>query len=245
MESEFKPGQNWLSDADPGLGVGTVVEVMPRRTKLVFPAVGETRIYALPDAPLTRLRLEPGDRFRDLEGREYQVTGVLEQDGLISYRCEDGDGQPVLVEEGRIDPNLQLNRPREKLLAGRIEDDVWFRLRYRTWLQEAQQLASPVYGLIGPRIRLIPHQLYIAHQVSGRMQPRALLADEVGLGKTIEAGLILHRLLLTERIQRVLILVPEHLLHQWLVEMLRRFNLRFSLFDAERFASADSDNPFL
>jgi len=81
LESEFKPGQNWLSDADPELGVGTLVEVAPRRLKLIFPAVGETRIYALPDAPLTRLRLEPGDSFRDLEGNEYRVTGSVERDG--------------------------------------------------------------------------------------------------------------------------------------------------------------------
>jgi len=58
---------------------------------------------------------------------------------------------------------------------------------------------------VGPRIQLIPHQLYIAHQVSRRQEPRALLADEVGLGKTIEAGLILHRLLLAGRIQRVVV----------------------------------------
>ena len=63
-----------------------------------------------------------------------------------------------------------------------------------------------------------------------------ILADEVGLGKTIEAGLILHQLLLRERAQRVLIVVPESLVHQWLVEMLRRFNLRFALFDAQRLA---------
>ncbi|MDO6749375.1 SNF2-related protein, partial [Gilvimarinus sp. 1_MG-2023] len=71
--------------------------------------------------------------------------------------------------------------------------------------------------------------LYIAQQVTQDSIPRVLLADEVGLGKTIEAGLILHRLLLQQRIQRVLILVPDHLLHQWLVEMIRRFNLRFSI----------------
>lgn len=58
-----------------------------------------------------------------------------------------------------------------------------------------------------------------------------LLADEVGLGKTIEAGLILHRLLITGKIQRALVIVPEPLLHQWLVELLRRFNLRFTLID--------------
>jgi len=57
-----------------------------------------------------------------------------------------------------------------------------------------------------------------------------LLADEVGLGKTIEACLILHRLILTGRAQRVLILLPESLVHQWFVELLRRFNLWFHIF---------------
>ena len=63
-----------------------------------------------------------------------------------------------------------------------------------------------------------------------------MLADEVGLGKTIEAGLILHQQLLLERAQRVLIVVPESLMHQWLVEMLRRFNLMFSIYDEARLA---------
>ena len=129
-------------------------------------------------------------------------------------------------------------------MAGRIEPDVWFDLRYQTWLQGAAEARSPVQGLVGVRMGLIPHQLYIASEVAGRYAPRVLLADEVGLGKTIEAGLILHRLLLTGQVKRVLILVPEPLLHQWLVEMLRRFNLRFALFDEERFDETDSDNPF-
>ncbi len=70
---------------------------------------------------------------------------------------------------------------------------------------------------------------------------RVLLADEVGLGKTIEAGMILHQQLLSGAAERVLIVVPETLQHQWLVEMLRRFNLRFSLFDDERYAEAQHD----
>ena len=56
----------------------------------------------------------------------------------------------------------------------------------------------------------------------------------MGLGKTIEAGLIIHQQLVTGRAQRILIIVPESLMHQWLVEMLRRFNLRFSIFDESR-----------
>ncbi|MCZ6488197.1 MAG: RNA polymerase-associated protein RapA, partial [Gammaproteobacteria bacterium] len=98
------------------------------------------------------------------------------------------------------------------------------------------------------------HQMYIAHEVARRYAPRVLMDDEVGLGKTIEAGLIMHQQLLTERAERVLIVVPESLVHQWLVEMLRRFNLMFSVFDQERCNAMqdtndeiydETENPFL
>ena len=102
-------------------------------------------------------------------------------------------------------------------------------------------------GLRGTRAGLIPHQLHIAAEVGNRVNPRVLLADEVGLGKTIEAGMILQNQLFAEKVQRVLIIVPETLQHQWLVEMLRRFNLHFALFDEERCNDFDLDavNPFI
>ncbi|WP_089717213.1 helicase-related protein, partial [Candidatus Entotheonella palauensis] len=140
-------------------------------------------------------------------------------------------------------------QPKERLFAGQIDSDSWFRLRLEA-LRHQQDLARlPVRGLLGGRVDLIPHQLYIADEVSQRRAPRVLLADEVGLGKTIEAGLILHRLLLSERVGRVLVIVPDALLYQWLVEMLRRFNVRFAILDEERVAAwqeADPEaNPFL
>lgn len=118
-------------------------------------------------------------------------------------------------------------------------------LRYETWRRQQQHQQSAVKGLQGARAALIPHQLYIAHQAANRAEPRIMLADEVGLGKTIEAGLIIQHRLINGLSQRVLILVPESLMYQWLVEMLRRFNLRFSLFDESRCMSfADEGNPF-
>ena len=70
--------------------------------------------------------------------------------------------------------------------------------------------------------------------ISKREFPRVLLADEVGLGKTIEAGLIFSSLKALGRANRVLILVPESLKHQWMAEMYRRFNEMFSVLDADR-----------
>ena len=244
----FLPGQRWLSETQTELGLGLVTSCEGRRVSILFPATGETRLYAQDNAPLSRVRFQPGERVRVPGGEDLLVTAIEEREGIYFYLCEDATGQPSRLAETRLDPQLPLNRPRQRLLAGRFDRDVWFELRYETWRRGVAAAASPVLGLVGPRISPIPHQLYIATEVAGRTAPRVLLADEVGLGKTIEAGLILHRLLAAGRVARALILVPEPLLHQWLVEMRRRFNLRFSLFDRERLADIQdptADNPFL
>lgn len=239
----FVPGQRWVSEAEPELGLGTVEETDGRQVRLGFAASGEHRNYAARSAPLSRVRFAPDDTVEDRDGRALTVVEVEERDGLLSYRCVDAAQRSVLLPEQRLGDRLQLNRPLDRLLARRIDPDVWFTLRYQSWLQTAALWRSPVFGLRGARIALIPHQLYIAAEVAGRPAPRVLLADEVGLGKTIEAGLILHRLILTERVRRVLVLLPETLVNQWLVEMLRRFNLPFAVFDQARFEASDADNP--
>ncbi|MBU0499383.1 MAG: RNA polymerase-associated protein RapA [Gammaproteobacteria bacterium] len=235
----FIPGQRWFSETEPDLGLGTVTEVEFRRVRLDFPASGEGRTYVQQDAPLARVQLSEGDPIEDRQGRKARVIEVRERDGLLNYRVALEDGAEWEMPEAELNNRLQLSRPQDRLLAGRIDSDDWFRLRHQSWLKWAELLASPVYGLAGPRVGLIPHQLHIAAEVASRHAPRVLLADEVGLGKTIEAGLILHRMWLTGRVRRVLLVVPEALLHQWLVEMLRRFNLLFALFNQERFASLE------
>lgn len=246
---DFRPGQRWISDAELPMGLGTVLTCDPRTVTIVFLATGETRVYARQTAPLTRVVFAPGDNVPCHEGWSLRIAAVREHQGLITYTGTRADGTQAELKEGELDNLIQLNRPADRLFTGQIDTDKWFELRYQT-LQHAQRLAhSDLRGLTGGRTSLIPHQLYIAHEVANRYAPRVLLADEVGLGKTIEAGLILHHQLLTERAQRVLIVVPESLLHQWLVEMLRRFNLQFSVFDEERCQAAetstDGNNPFL
>ena len=232
--SEFAVGQRWINVAELQLGLGVVIKVEHRTVNIIFPATAETRSYARQDAPLSRVRFAPNDWVLNQQGDAFQVVQLQESGGLIVYQCKDKAGNIIDLPEGRLNNFLQLNRPKERLLQGQIDRNKWFALRYRTRNITNALLQSPVYGLAGCRTSLIPHQLYIAHEVAQRYAPRVLLADEVGLGKTIEAGLILHHQLLTERANRVLIVVPESLLHQWLVEMLRRFNLMFSIFDAAR-----------
>lgn len=242
---DFIPGQRWLSETQTELGLGLVEAVEGRHVKIAYPATGETRLYARGEAPLARLVVGRGERIRDRAGRELRVLEARTEQGLIIYRGEDSSGLIHEMSEAELDDRLSFNRPGQRLLAARLDSDHWFRLRYRTWLQGMRAAGSPTQGLVGARVALIPHQLHIAAEVSRREAPRVLLADEVGLGKTIEAGLILHRMRLNGGARRVLILTPEPLLHQWLVEMRRRFNLPLALFDQERFESVRDDNPFL
>ncbi|MCW8909260.1 MAG: SNF2-related protein [Gammaproteobacteria bacterium] len=240
---DFIPGQRWINDADAQMGLGTVLEVEHRTVTILFMATGETLTYAKQSAPLTRVKFAAGDSVHSHEGWSLEVESVEDNNGLLSYIGINDKGQTVELNEAELDNFIQLSRPSERLFSGQIDQAKWFELRYQTLLHENRLAHSDLLGLTGVRTSLIPHQLYIANEVARRYAPRVLLADEVGLGKTIEACLILHRLIQTGRAQRILILVPESLVHQWFVELLRRFNLWFHIFEEERCDAIETANP--
>ncbi len=237
-------GQRWVSHADAQLGLGIVVDIDGRRVTLAFPAVEEERTYATDNAPLTRLRFKAGDHVATVNGVEVLVSEVHEHDGLLVYVGRDHHDEEVQISELELDAHVQLTTPQQRLLNGHFDRNSEFALRVATCNHLDRLQQSDVRGLLGSRTSLLPHQVFIASEVAGRFAPRVLLADEVGLGKTIEAGMIMQQQLLTGRASRILVLVPPTLLHQWLVEMLRRFSLRFALFDEERLQNIDDDNPF-
>jgi SNF2 family DNA or RNA helicase len=84
-------------------------------------------------------------------------------------------------------------------------------------------------------MELLEHQVRTAKTVLQRFRGRALLCDEVGLGKTIEAGLVLDELVLRGLVRSVLILVPPSLIEQWQGEMRRKFSLEFTSHDDPAF----------
>ena len=246
---EFAPGQRWINNAQLDKGLATVLSFDTRSVTLLFLATGETNIYSLQSAPISRVRFDVGDTILSHDNQLIVITKVVENNQLITYVGTNESGQSIELDEALLNNFIQLNQPIERLFNNQIDSGKWFELRAQT-LQHLNNLShSDLRGLTGGRTSLIPHQLYIAHEVASRYAPRVLLADEVGLGKTIEAGMILHQQLITERAQRVLIVVPESLVHQWLVEMLRRFNLLFHIMDENRCAdiiiSEEAKNPFL
>ena len=249
QDLQFNEGQRWVADNESALGLGTVIELELRQVTLMFPATGETRIYARENAPLTRIAFAPGDRIKSEDQWEMEVESVSSDDGYLTYHGKRDDQTKVVLEEIDLDNRLRFNTPRDRLFAGQLDRNKWFRLRSAVYEHRQARKKSLIHGLSGARVATIPHQIYIANEVGNRLKPRVLLADEVGLGKTIEAGLVLHKQLTQGLIQRVLLVVPEALLHQWLVEMLRKFNLHFHLMDEDRFdaqmESTPTENPFL
>lgn len=239
---DFVPGQRWISNSESELGLGLIKSLDHRTVTIDFHASSEVRTYAIEQAPLSRVSFVIGDSITNSKNEKFNVTELQENNGIITYGVSNVDGVASQLCETELSAAIKLNRPQDRLFTSQFDPEKTYILRHDTLKQKHLISTSSVSGLYGVRMSLIPHQLYIAHEVAQRPSPRVLLADEVGLGKTIEAGLILHHQIITGRAQRILIIVPDALLHQWLVEMLRRFNLKFSLFNEERCLSIDEEN---
>ncbi|HIG85253.1 MAG TPA: RNA polymerase-binding ATPase [Verrucomicrobia bacterium] len=232
---QFFPGQRWISESQPDKGLGLILKTTDETVTVVFPAVDETLTYATGSAPLRRVIFGADDTIELHDGSSLIVEETKESEGLISYIVEGRE-----IGESELSDRIGFHQPDARLLGGRINSSRKFLLRQRTLQARSEMRGRKERGLMGARIDLIPHQLYIADEVSKRHGPRVLLADEVGLGKTIEACLIMHSQLVSGRISRALVLVPEPLIHQWFIELLRRFSLQFAIFDEERCVAIES-----
>ena len=238
--SQFICGQRWISLAEPELGLGIVSESQGRRVTIDFPLAEDSRLYSIGNTPLIRCRFEVNDRVELISGIEANILAIKEESGLYQYQIS----EHIWIEEEDVAPHEGKVSPIERLKAGQIGSFKWSNLYGRLVTAYTEQQGKRSHGFVGPKINIIPHQFDVAQQILNMPLPRALLADEVGLGKTIEAGLVIHQLMASQRAQRILICVPSSLVNQWLVEMKRKFNLDCTLIDDEYCAEQQGENPF-
>ena len=99
-------------------------------------------------------------------------------------------------------------------------------------------LFDKLSSLSNSRTRLLPHQIDATHQVAQALKPRFLLADEVGLGKTVEAGLIIKELSFRRNLRRSLIIAPASLCYQWQREMSSKFNEQYVILSRRNLSEA-------
>ena len=231
-------GQRWVSETEPELGLGTLMEVTGRTITLRFDSSDCIRRYAVESAPLKRVIFKPGDEIQLQDKTCLTIKTVSESDGLTYYSDEQSK-----VCETDLSDIISFSLPQNRLFAGITDASKLFDLRYRLLSARSRYDTSPAKGFLGGQVELIPHQFFIADTVTSRYIPRVLLSDETGLGKTIEACLILHKLLMTHRAERILIIVPESLAHQWFIELYRKFNLSFMIFNQEYCQNLEVNDP--
>jgi len=101
-------------------------------------------------------------------------------------------------------------------------------------LADAVRSVNDAWGVFArSKIALLPHQLWVCRQVKTTNPTRWLVADDVGLGKTIEAGLILMSLLSAGEVKRLLVLCPASLVEQWQTRLREMFDIRLTAYAAE------------
>jgi ATP-dependent helicase HepA len=235
----FKLGQRWISEAEPELGLGVINDLTDKTVSVLFSASAVERNYGIKTCPLKRVLFSEGDEILVGDGHKLLVDQVREENGLAFYLC----GEEIISELDLSDL-MTFNKPEDKLFNGLVSPLEHFQLRYDTLIHRNDYSCLNVKGLLGPRVSLIPHQLYVAKEVYNRPMPRVLLADEVGLGKTIEAAMIIHQLLISKRANRILIMVPDSLVYQWFLELHRKFALSFKVINQET-RLEEGSNPFV
>jgi len=131
----------------------------------------------------------------------------------------------------RIEDIELIHSPVSKIQNGILNNPNEFICRYLTLLIEANLTENALISSANYKIKPLPHQLLTVDFVMNRFQPRCLIADEVGLGKTIEAILVYQEYKLRGMAKRVIIIVPSGLVLQWHEELASKFNENFVIYD--------------
>jgi ATP-dependent helicase HepA len=248
---------------NPDLGPGRVLGIQGRMIAVVFPRSGQMLKMAANSEALRPLVIEPGNRVRVRgEGAIFTVVsfqgdlrGDLEADTAVDNAPADPADRTALLSNGELvhEDDLWPAEPAadllERLKAGQVDSDGAFALRIAAMHLDHMRLASGFGSFLGGRVRLFPHQLHVAERATRQSPVRWLLADEVGLGKTVESCLILNHLVRTGQAERVLVVAPEALTVQWLGELWRKYHQVFVLIDDQRLldverAHGEGFNPF-
>jgi len=248
---KFTIGQKWTSKAEPELGVGQIIKTDFRSVTLLFPVSGEQRIYNSKDEPpLNRYILKIGEKATSIKGTSLFIEEIIEENGLLHYKSKGKtiSEDTLSFKQQSEDDFVEVL---DKLFSKNFSSNFDFCLKEQAAKLRGIWESSIVKGMLGPKLRMLPHQLYLGFRATRDVAlPRLMLSDEVGLGKTIESGLIWNILQTEGKIKRTLIIVPEHLKNQWIIEFGKKFNHWFSNIDEEyiyeyRKNVSDLQNAFL
>ncbi|HUM13323.1 MAG TPA: helicase-related protein [Myxococcaceae bacterium] len=242
----FVPGMKVRYALQPEWGVGHLVRTLEGGAvaEVLFPGRAQATLVSTRGKSLLPHPFVPGDRVRTAKGRSATITGEEPGGrGLRRYilRYEDGSEDELPESEVQAPP------PDTDLLSGlregRVADARAFLLRRQALTLDEERRNDALGALLASRVMVKPHQIGVVQRVLSARRPRFVLADEVGLGKTIEAGMIFSALRLSGLAARVLVVAPSHLTVQWLAELFHKFQQLFTLVDGDRLARSRREEP--
>lgn len=224
----------WLVELPDQKGIGKIVTERGDSFEVsIFQAIGQYATVDVPKSKIRRAFLAPQTRAyvqRDERTFVGRVIGwAQEPDGSIDYEVRFPNGGKAELPESEIfvRPWLIGADPAEILAAGGSESQFLHDRRQSAMsaLQGLIGAAEGLTSLISSGIDLVPHQVAAVRRVLNDPIQRYLLADEVGLGKTIEAGLIIRQHLIDDPLKRALVVAPEPLVNQWSAELRDKLRL--------------------
>jgi ATP-dependent helicase HepA len=229
----------------PGAPIGVVSEIDGPRIRVRFDGEPEPKVFNRQAAAVERVTLT---------GMVKRVsTGSV---GLVQAQTTTSpprwevfvDGRLMTIAESDLRPHV-LDDPRSRVQQGRFGSARQFALAVTARRYEIEQLTNELVSLGESRVDMKPHQVSVVHRVITNYPHRFLLCDEVGLGKTIEAGLILKELRARDGAARCLVIAPSSLLRQWQFELKSKFNETFSIINRDtvkflRGTQGFDGNPF-
>ncbi len=239
-------GQKVRYAPQPEWGTGHLMSLEDngKQAVVLFPAREGGPVLISTRQGLVPVPLAVGEGVKTLKGKPGAVKEEVEGGrGLRRYLVKFEDGS----EDEYPESQLHALPPKPDMLSmlkeARVGDAKGFLLR-RTALQLDDDRKNDALGaLLASRVMVKPHQVGVVQRVLSAGRPRFVLADEVGLGKTIEAGMIFSALRLSGLAKRVLVVAPSHLTVQWLVELFHKFNQLFTFVDGERFEKSLEEAP--
>lgn len=173
-----------------------------------------------------------GARVMGSDGMRGMISGAAPSGAYPTWRVDWADGHTSNAVEMALRPAALLD-PVDRMEAGELSRTHEFNLRSAAADMWARNRSEELVSLAHARVDLKPHQVSAAHRVVSEFPHRFLLCDEVGLGKTIEAAMVLKELRARGDARRVLILVPPGLQRQWQFELKTKFGEVFSIFNRD------------
>ena len=230
-------------------GYGVITEMDHRKISVRWDAGDNPTQFSSDETPLKRVELaQKRCKRRSTDETVVAMSPTPISTGSPTWECMSlGNGEMVNVPERDLRP-IPITEPVERVKNEMIGSLKKYRLREVTQWYLWQHRTNDLVSLGNVRLDVKPHQVGVVHKVVSNYPHRFLLCDEVGLGKTIEAGMALKELRIRGGAQRTLIIVPPNLAAQWQFEMKTKFNETFAILNTDTVRhlrnQGEASNPF-